>query len=91
MARVVLISIHIFDIDHCSHWRSQGAASRGQAPVSIAEAQVVVPLVGLHRFSIACPAEIFGPVSRADPAQGGVQLYYCLMNTATDCHIIVRP
>ena len=30
----------------CTQWRSQGGASRGQAPVSAAEAPVVAPIVG---------------------------------------------
>ena len=66
-----------------------GVASRGPAGarpgLTAAELQVVAPWAGLHRFSILAlraPLKYLGPVSRADPAQGGVQLYYFLMNNA---------
>ena len=54
--------------------------------LAAAEVQVVVAWTGLRLFSISAlraPLKYFGPVSRAEPAQGGVRLYYCLMNTAT--------
>ena len=46
--------------------------AQGQAPV---EVQAVAPWEGLHRLSISA-LKYLGPVSRADPAKGRVQLYY---------------
>ena len=69
-----------------TQWRSQGGPAGARPRLAAAEVQVAIPWAGLHRFSISAlraPLKYLGPVSRADPAQGGVQLYYCLMNTAT--------